>query len=57
MTRIVITGAAGRMGRTFIRCAASFKDLRLVAAIEKPGDPSVGRDAGTVPAWTQQAWS
>lgn len=48
MTGIIIAGAAGRMGRLLIRCAEDFKELRVVAALEKPGDPAVGRNAGTL---------
>jgi len=48
MTGIVITGAAGRMGGALIRCAAAFKDLRVVGATEQDGNQAVGRDAGAV---------
>ena len=46
MTRLVIAGAAGRMGRTLIRYAATFEELRIVGALEKAGDPALGQDAG-----------
>jgi len=48
MTRILIAGAAGRMGLALIRCASHFKDLRVVAAIDKPGDPAIGKNAGAL---------
>lgn len=48
MTGIIITGAAGRMGRSLLKCAANVKGLRVIAAVEKPGDPSIGRDAGAL---------
>lgn len=48
MTRIVIAGAAGRMGHALLRCAAGFRSLRVVGALDKPGDPSIGRDTGTI---------
>jgi 4-hydroxy-tetrahydrodipicolinate reductase len=48
MTRIAIAGAAGRMGRTLIEGIAAARELRLGAAIEYPGAPAVGADAGTV---------
>ncbi|MEI6970245.1 MAG: 4-hydroxy-tetrahydrodipicolinate reductase [bacterium] len=48
MTGVIITGAAGRMGRAMIRCSSDIKGLRIVGAVERPGDPAIGRDAGTV---------
>ena len=45
MTRVVILGAAGRMGQTLIRCAGRTPGIVLVAAIERKGHPHVGRDA------------
>jgi 4-hydroxy-tetrahydrodipicolinate reductase len=46
MTRIVILGAAGRMGQALLRCSRRFPDLRVAAAIEAAGHPSLGQDAG-----------
>ena len=46
MTRIVIIGAAGRMGQVLIRCGLRSKDVQLVGAIEAAGCPAVGKDAG-----------
>jgi len=43
---IVVAGAAGRMGHRIIACLAGLPDLRLVAALEAPGHPAIGRDAG-----------
>jgi 4-hydroxy-tetrahydrodipicolinate reductase len=43
---IVITGASGRMGQMLIRLAAASDAVRLVACLERPGHPWVGRDAG-----------
>lgn len=43
---VVVGGAAGRMGTRVIACLADAPDLRLVAALEAPGHPSLGRDAG-----------
>jgi len=48
MTEVIIAGSAGRMGCALIRCAKDVKDLCVVAAVERPGDPSIGRNAGTV---------
>jgi 4-hydroxy-tetrahydrodipicolinate reductase len=43
---IVVAGAAGRMGNRIIACLTGLPDLRLVAALEAPGHPAIGRDAG-----------
>ena len=43
---LIICGAAGRMGRTLTRLASVDPDLRVRAAVEAPGVPSVGQDAG-----------
>jgi 4-hydroxy-tetrahydrodipicolinate reductase len=46
-TRIGITGAAGRMGRTLVEAIAlAGDDLRLSAAIERPESSLLGADAG-----------
>jgi 4-hydroxy-tetrahydrodipicolinate reductase len=38
MTRIIITGAKGRMGQALITCAAKFPDLQVTAQIDKRDD-------------------
>ena len=43
---IVVTGASGRMGRMLVPLVASSGRARLVAALERPGHPWIGRDAG-----------
>lgn len=43
---IVITGASGRMGQTLTRLVSASDRMRLVACLERPGHPWVGRDAG-----------
>lgn len=46
-TRIGITGAAGRMGKTLIEAIALTEGrLELTAAIEQPGSSLIGADAG-----------
>jgi 4-hydroxy-tetrahydrodipicolinate reductase len=45
-TRIAISGAAGRMGRTLVAASRDFAGLRIAAAIEAPGNACVGQDAG-----------
>jgi 4-hydroxy-tetrahydrodipicolinate reductase len=45
---VVVAGAAGRMGNRIIACLADAPDLRLVAALERPGHPALGQDAGAL---------
>jgi 4-hydroxy-tetrahydrodipicolinate reductase len=44
--RFAIAGAGGRMGRTLIEAVLKADDARLAAALEQPGNPLLGRDAG-----------
>ncbi len=44
--RLVVVGAAGRMGRALIATIAAEPGLRLAAALEREGSPVVGQDAG-----------
>jgi len=46
-TRIAVSGAAGRMGRTLIELCGVDDALKLAAAFEAPGAPAIGRDAGS----------
>ncbi len=48
MAKIVIIGAAGRMGRALIRCLRQHPGLRLAGAIEHAECSLLGRDAGLV---------
>lgn len=43
---IVVTGAAGRMGRTLIRALIGVERFRLVGALERPGHDWIGQDVG-----------
>ena len=45
-TRIGITGAAGRMGRTLIEAISQVDSLTLTAAIEHPENSLLGADSG-----------
>jgi len=45
-TRIGITGAAGRMGRTLIDALDLVEGLALTAAVENPGSSLIGADSG-----------
>lgn len=46
MTRVAVTGAAGRMGRTLIQAIHASDDLALGAALERPDSSLLGSDAG-----------
>jgi 4-hydroxy-tetrahydrodipicolinate reductase len=47
-TRIVIAGAAGRMGQTLIRAVADTDDCVLAGALEASGHPDLGNDAAAL---------
>ena len=44
--RIAITGASGRMGRMLVEAVLAAPDCRLVGALDQPGSPALGQDAG-----------
>ena len=44
--KLVVMGAAGRMGRSLIAAIAAIDGASLAAAIERPGAESIGTDAG-----------
>ena len=46
MMKVVIAGASGRMGRALLEAVIEAPDLSLHGALEQPGSPSMGRDAG-----------
>ncbi len=46
MTRIAVTGAAGRMGKTLIEAVNQADGVSLTAAIVEPGSTLAGADAG-----------
>ncbi|MFK5984665.1 MAG: 4-hydroxy-tetrahydrodipicolinate reductase [Pseudomonadota bacterium] len=46
MTDIIITGAAGRMGRNLLDAVKNTANANLAAAIERSGSPFIGLDAG-----------
>ncbi|KPK83587.1 MAG: hypothetical protein AMJ81_07830 [Phycisphaerae bacterium SM23_33] len=48
MTKIALTGAAGRMGRRIAALALEDKRFRLVSAMEMPGHQAMGSDVGTL---------
>jgi len=60
MIEVVIAGASGRMGRALLEAlagaGAGVSDLVLHAALDRPGSPSLGRDAGEL-IGGMMAWS
>jgi len=48
MIKLAINGAAGRMGHRLIDLATQDETLQLVAAVDAPGHPAIGQDAGIV---------
>ena len=48
MIRVAVSGAAGRMGRMLISAVSTAADMRVAAALEHSGSPSVGEDAGAL---------
>ena len=48
MTRVAISGAAGRMGKTLIASISATDDLEVTAALEHTGNAAIGIDAGVL---------
>lgn len=46
--RLVVVGAAGRMGRTLVRAVSESPNAVLHAAIERDGSPDIGKDSGVL---------
>lgn len=44
--RVAVAGAGGRMGRMLIEAVCAAPDCRLSAALDVPGSPALGQDAG-----------
>ncbi len=44
--RVAIAGASGRMGRMLIESTLAASDCRFAVALDRPGSPELGRDAG-----------
>jgi 4-hydroxy-tetrahydrodipicolinate reductase len=47
MIKVVVTGAAGRMGTQIVRIVRATEGMALAGAVERPG-PAVGQDAGAL---------
>ncbi len=48
MIRVIVTGAAGRMGGRVLALAKEAGDFRIVGATERPGHSAIGQDVGEV---------
>ena len=46
MTKVIIAGAAGRMGRRIGYMVNEHQDLEVAAGFERPDSPEVGKDMG-----------
>ncbi len=48
MTKVVVTGAVGRMGTEVVRLVRATEGMALSGAVERAGVPGIGQDAGTL---------
>ncbi len=48
MTKIIVAGAAGRMGQRIIHMVQEHPALELSGAFETEGNPAIGKDAGSI---------
>jgi len=46
MIKIIVCGAAGRMGKRIIACAEDEEGIEITGAVDRPAHPDLGRDAG-----------
>jgi 4-hydroxy-tetrahydrodipicolinate reductase len=46
--KIAVMGVAGRMGQELVRAVARANGCSVCGAIERPGSPIIGADAGTI---------
>lgn len=46
--RLVVAGAAGRMGRTLVRVIAETEGVALAGAVDRPGSEALGQDIGAL---------
>ncbi len=54
LLRLAVAGAAGRMGRTLVQAISEDPAVRLAAALEAPGNPLLGTDAGLLAGVAEQ---
>ncbi|MGI6656154.1 MAG: 4-hydroxy-tetrahydrodipicolinate reductase [Desulfobulbus sp.] len=48
MTKVIVAGAAGRMGQRLVHAVRTYPGLELAAAFEAPGNPAIGKDVGVL---------
>ncbi len=48
MINAIVAGVAGRMGQRIVHMIDQSKEVALAGAFERPGHPSVGKDAGQI---------
>jgi len=53
--RLLVTGAAGRMGRMLVAAIGETPGVSLSGAIERVGAATLGQDAGVSPAFPRWA--
>ena len=46
MIKVIVAGAAGRMGRRITYMVEQHPDLQLVGGFEQEGNPEIGKDLG-----------
>jgi 4-hydroxy-tetrahydrodipicolinate reductase len=46
--RLLVVGAAGRMGQMLVKAIGATEGVVLAAALERPGSPAIGQDAGSI---------
>ncbi len=46
--KLAVMGAAGRMGRELVRTVKETEGCEIAGAVERPGSPYIGKDAGEV---------
>ncbi|MBI5286845.1 MAG: 4-hydroxy-tetrahydrodipicolinate reductase [Deltaproteobacteria bacterium] len=46
MIKVIVSGAAGRMGTRIINVIQETRDVELVGALERPEHPTIGKDVG-----------
>lgn len=48
MVKIIVAGAAGKMGSRITALSKEYPELKLAGAFEKKGHPSIGKDIGAI---------
>ncbi len=48
MAKIIVLGAAGRMGKRVVSCALNYPEIDIIGGIEQTGSDAVGKDIGEI---------